>query len=78
MNTFVEAALCLKEQPTVTQEPRRGKWIEQEYCDENIMVANCSSCNHYAYQAIGWSGGFDLNFCPNCGADMREENINDR
>ena len=42
--------------PTV--EPKRGKWIDDGF------VVICSECG------IRVVGG-NLNFCPNCGADMK-------
>lgn len=46
----------------------RGRWLKHGYC------CPCSAC--------GWDSGFsgtplelkisEFNFCPNCGADMRE------
>ena len=41
------------------QKPRKGKWIIQG----NRGV--CSECHKYMIF------GYDFNFCPNCGADMR-------
>ena len=42
----------------------RGKW-ENKGCD----VWRCSQCG---YGIMPWNAG--QNFCPNCGADMRETN----
>ena len=54
---------------TVQPEVRRGKWCKREnrwFCSEcNLNVMPCdpfSTPNTEGY-----------NFCPNCGADMREE-----
>lgn len=45
--------------PTVDAEPvKRGRWTEDDYCSE---------CGQYVYH------GDMRNFCPQCGADMREE-----
>lgn len=46
-----------------------GKWIWQGSISEGCWV--CSECNHRFYQGYG-----NENFCPNCGADMREEDTN--
>ena len=40
----------------------RGKW---EYI--SFMTVKCSNCQE-TFQELAWD-----NFCPNCGADMREE-----
>ena len=48
-------------------QPRKGKWI---YGEESKIIGNpyghyrCDQCNEIV--------GFETNFCPNCGADMRE------
>ena len=48
-------------QPTI--KPRKGKWIySREYGTAKIWT--CSEC--------GWNDIGEWNFCPNCGADMRE------
>ncbi len=59
----VEAVLeAIDNAPTI--EPVKGKWITND-CILNRKL--CSNCNMY----------FDMleadNFCPNCGADMRED-----
>lgn len=43
---------------------RRGKWVH-----EGSDVWRCSECD---YGIMPWNAG--VNFCPNCGAEMREEN----
>lgn len=55
----------MDELPSVTpQEPRKGHWIPLGYEDEWWgEVCNCSECG---------SSIFRSNYCPNCGADMRE------
>ena len=62
----------LMELPSVQPERKTGHWIPQ---DDNKRTAyattamyyfpNCSECGH--------AGSLDMNFCPNCGADMRGE-----
>ena len=54
------------------QPQRTGRWISQDHNKSNGMVSTavfyypkCSECGH--------SGNYDMNFCPNCGADMRGE-----
>ena len=42
-------------------EPKKGKWIEDEYGIRHCCYCNC--INNTVYR----------NFCPNCGADMRGE-----
>ena len=44
---------------------KRGRWIDY---DDDYGVYSCSECEKDAPEDTQW------NFCPNCGADMREEN----
>ena len=52
---------------------KKGHWIERHYIGKNpreMMV--CSNCRtEWSYDAE--TGVSDYNFCPTCGADMREE-----
>ena len=50
------------------EEPRKGKWVEGEYCD--IMI--CSNCGKEAYWDTDY-GQQLFDYCPYCGADMRGE-----
>ena len=46
----------------------RGKWVK--YAPHNSDMMTCSECEKY------WlldGDQYDYHFCPNCGADMREE-----
>ena len=65
MNQFID---FIEEQPTIEPERKKGKWIDD---------CTCSSC----YWTHEDSNGFALlthySFCPNCGADMREGEIDD-
>lgn len=47
------------------REVKRGEWSEKLYEDEPVSFFICSNCGDDNY----WKA----NFCPNCGADMREE-----
>lgn len=53
--------------PTVEPERKKGKWIKG--VGENGITTSefCSCCR---YENKHWC---DWNFCPNCGADMREK-----
>ena len=53
---------ALEDAPTI--EPKRGEWLERN--SGFIKWIRCSACNHRIYQ------GTKTNFCPNCGAEMRE------
>ena len=49
-------------------ERKRGEWIE---INDGLVKGYCSQCGwlsyYYENEIIG------MNYCPNCGADMREE-----
>jgi len=48
-----------------TMEPKRGKWIEMKF--SRFTYYKCSVCNaNYGCE----NAEFDLNYCPNCGAQM--------
>jgi len=52
--------------PSVTPTRKKGKWIEEPNC-----WLRCSCCNsHYPHTSINGVRG--SNYCPNCGADMKE------
>ena len=53
--------------PTIKPEPRKkGKWIEYTDCEGKSRRITCDQCGHEEWNWL------DPNFCPNCGADMRE------
>lgn len=56
-------------------QPRKGKWIgynaddkDWQRDDGSPIFMNCSEC----HEAVINNGSAHWNFCPNCGADMRE------
>lgn len=54
--------------------PKKGNWISRHiiYGDKTLDVHWCSECNYeYSYDAE--TGISDAKYCPNCGADMRQE-----
>ena len=52
-------------------EPKYGEWIRT--FDGNEWFWYCSNCKTQWYEDDLWMGGNEFpNFCPNCGADMRE------
>lgn len=58
--------------PTIEPEREKGKWIPQDHNKTTgyattlvYYYSKCSECGH--------TGDFSMNFCPNCGADMRGE-----
>ena len=60
----LEIALkCVAEAPTIEPEPKKGKWIDKSNGIEGAWNY-CSVCGEQAIDLY--------DFCPNCGADMRE------
>ena len=62
------ALRCIYQLPSAQPERKRGKWIKVN----GKTAINCSACYH-----CSWSRSFEdtvkrFNFCPYCGADMRE------
>lgn len=58
--------------PTIEPEVRHGRWIIKPHGSYRQLRAFCSACGKHS-----GIGGIESNqrkpFCPNCGADMREE-----
>lgn len=70
----------IKGLPSAQQERKNGKWEEKEVIHEveastvidEWQSARCSVCGKY--HTTPYMYYFDeFNFCPNCGADMRDE-----
>ena len=61
--------------PTIEPERKKGKWIDAVLPNDSggLQVQVCDQCN--TFFPLAYTGG-GHNFCPNCGANMREpENI---
>ena len=61
----------ISKMPTIEPERKKGKWIPQDHNKHHGMISTtvyyfprCSACGESANYT---------NFCPNCGADMRED-----
>lgn len=69
LNTALDMAIeALKDRP-------KGEWVkrkvkEHQFIQNGYVLYYCSECG--VEKKIGWANG--VNFCPNCGADMRGEN----
>lgn len=72
-----EAEFVLSKLPSAQPEREKGNWVygEDEY-EYGIDGYHCDKCGFF----VPWDYGHafinyieDYNFCPNCGADMREE-----
>lgn len=67
-DAYRECADMVYEQPAIESERKTGTWYEH-YSHEGGERdgVRCSECGtHYYF------GGQLMNYCPNCGADMRE------
>lgn len=69
----VTARQLIDKQPTVETEQKKGKWVAVGEC-----YVKCSECGlettKNELRGIALFGENEPYFCPNCGADMREEN----
>ncbi len=67
----------LEDAPTI-EERKKGKWIKHETENSRYDDMICPFCRKlytvdaYRIDDIGFTAE-DFNFCPNCGADMREQ-----
>lgn len=50
------------------QEPKKGHWIDERNDYGEIIHWHCSNC----YDNSGYTTTCKWDYCPNCGADMRE------
>lgn len=65
---------AFKALPTASADRPHGEWIKQDKYfqafNETVTTYKCSVCGHEPY----FGGDISkLNYCPNCGADMRGE-----
>lgn len=76
---LVATKVSLKKLPAAQPERERGRWIKHERGywtfvnkdgerDGWIPDYECSECG-----SRGWKYADNMNFCPQCGADMRED-----
>lgn len=68
--------------PSAQPKRKKGKWIKiPEFCGDDVsgFIDNHFSCSECKKEAEINSWGFYIlsDFCPHCGADMREEKIDD-
>ena len=56
------------------EQVKRGKWIDDSVIiGEGSNTYRCSDCGELVTLNDGTPQENNMNFCPNCGADMREE-----
>lgn len=69
----VTARQLIDKQPTVETEQKKGRWVAV-----GERYVKCSECGlettKNELRGIALFGENEPYFCPNCGADMREEN----
>lgn len=58
--------------PTIEPERKKGEWIEQDDAWDGVYY-ECSVCKEPFTLIDGTPSENLYNFCPNCGADMRED-----
>lgn len=63
----------IRELPAADVRPNvRGKWTKELHPNVRYNQYKCSICGEFSgHDSEGWI--WKPNFCPNCGADMREE-----
>ena len=69
----VEIAMRLK--PVDAVEVVHGRWVKKTA--DYVYYYACSECGEPVLKSQ-WGHDFFSNYCPNCGADMRERKDNDR
>lgn len=63
----------LKKLPSVEPERPKGEWIEKDLDKFRKYSVTCNKCGtEYIGNYDAYDEPSDFNFCPNCGADMRE------
>ena len=65
----------LKEKRKEKKEVKHGEWQEVnrwECSTHSVTDMKCSICHHYSSQVLPHKTTCTYDFCPNCGADMRE------
>lgn len=63
------ARQMVEEMPTI-EEQKTGKWIKEYWNGEHTR--KCSACN-ITQTVTTYKGKVNFNFCPYCGADMRDK-----
>ena len=62
---------AMAEAPSIDIEPKRGKWIDLSDQWGLEGTFKCSACGELWSLIDGTPQDNGMNFCPNCGADMR-------
>lgn len=69
-----DITLIIANAPTIELERKTGEWIpfETDLSGIHGKFVRCSVCGKTRPIKVFSDEGFKFNFCPNCGADMRE------
>ena len=67
IKAYTDIANGVKDMPTIKPQRKKGNWVGID--DEPCEVWECDVCGCICED---WMGKPTYNFCPNCGADMRE------
>ena len=71
--TYCNLGACPYEDLKEFAAVRHGRWeAEDNVFDDSTWI--CSACHEPWVLIDGTPQDNNMNFCPNCGADMREEN----
>ena len=71
---YEDAECALKEITAADVRPVvRGEWLLDTVYPSGVKKFRCSICGYDRTVHERYEGVFQLNFCPNCGADMRSE-----
>ena len=78
--TASDCAISIVQEATAADvvEVKRGRWIESErenIWGDTVKVFECTNCKKFSVKSKGITVKSD--FCPKCGADMRERRVRD-
>lgn len=76
LDTRERIANLIARQPTIERSLKRGEWEEiSEYNGWGDTHYRCSVCDEEWFLEDGTPKQNNMNFCPQCGADMRGTEI---
>lgn len=70
-NGLIHAMNVIKGLPTAQPERKKGKWVE--VTDGTCIWKVCDQCGEKPLWNEWRTDRCESDFCPNCGADMRDE-----
>ena len=71
-NQYDADVLALETVPPAQPERKRGRWNITDAYPHNVYCSECYTRFAQTHWAVWEDGSLPRNFCPNCGADMRE------